>query len=346
MNDSPVMTPANAARPTVGAIRWDAWTGGKVTLEVERSLGPERYHHRMPWFGQVINEETVRIDGSEPVIMEQEIAWAAEAGLDYWAFLLYPEASPMSVALHQYLASPKRQQVKFCLILHNAFGVPEAQWPAERDRAVALLQNPCYQSVLDGRPLVYTFSLSYQGAFPAARISEFLTAAKAAGCRPYMVYMGWHPAKDYPMVAPWGFDAVSAYASCSAVPTFAELTRQTETQYWANAAQAQAPYVPLVTSGWEKQPRKDHPVSWEKGHSYHQQATFPALPQPDELADHLRRALAFTRQQAAICEAQTVICYAWNEYDEGGWLAPTWQADGAPNRSRLAAVEKVLRPTA
>ena len=28
--------------------------------------------------------------------MDQEIAFAADAGLDYWAFLLYPEASSMS----------------------------------------------------------------------------------------------------------------------------------------------------------------------------------------------------------------------------------------------------------
>ena len=30
--------------PVVGAIRWDAWTGGKITAEVERSLGPGKSH--------------------------------------------------------------------------------------------------------------------------------------------------------------------------------------------------------------------------------------------------------------------------------------------------------------
>ena len=38
----------NPSRPTVGAIRWDAWSGGEVTREVERSLGPAQYHARLP----------------------------------------------------------------------------------------------------------------------------------------------------------------------------------------------------------------------------------------------------------------------------------------------------------
>ena len=39
----------------VGAIRWDAWSGGKITGEVERSLGPEKYHTRLPWFSEVVD---------------------------------------------------------------------------------------------------------------------------------------------------------------------------------------------------------------------------------------------------------------------------------------------------
>jgi len=32
----------------VGAIRWDAWNGGEVTRQVERTLGPKKYHGRLP----------------------------------------------------------------------------------------------------------------------------------------------------------------------------------------------------------------------------------------------------------------------------------------------------------
>ena len=38
-----------AARPMVGAIRWDAWYGrGSPVSEVEKTLGPKKYHFRLP----------------------------------------------------------------------------------------------------------------------------------------------------------------------------------------------------------------------------------------------------------------------------------------------------------
>jgi hypothetical protein len=32
---------------------------------------------------------------------------------------------------------------------------------------------------------------------------------------------------------------------------------------------------------------------------------------------------------------------AWNEYDEGGWLAPTLGRDGQPDTARLAALCRI-----
>ena len=87
--------------PIVGSIRWDAWTGGKITREVERSLGPKKYHTRLPWFAEVVDENTVRIDGSPQEVMDREIEWAARAGLDYWAFLTYSKENSLSAALKQ-----------------------------------------------------------------------------------------------------------------------------------------------------------------------------------------------------------------------------------------------------
>ena len=331
------------ARPVVGAIRWDAWSGGPVTAQVERTLGPKRYHDRLPWFAEVIDDSRVRIDGGRQETMDREIDFAADAGLDYWAFLLYPEADPMSRPLQQYLESARRKRINFSVILHNPFGVPDAQWPRERDRVVALLKEPGYQTVLGGRPLVYAFAMEFQGAFPTERFAEFRRAAKDAGLDPYYVFMGWNPARDFREESPKGFDAVSAYACGSHDATYDALCRRVEKQYWANAAAAGVPYIPLVTTGWDKRPRKDHPVSWEIGHSYHQQAVFPSAPTPQELASHLSRALAFIRENPKVCAANAVVIYAWNEYDEGGWLAPTRTAEGKANGERLEAVRLVLK---
>jgi hypothetical protein len=332
-------------RPLAGAIRWDAWTGGAVTREVEMTLGPLKYRDRLPWFAEVTGNSTVRIDGSNQSVMDREIGFAADAGLDYWAFLLYPEPSSMSAALKQYLESSQRHRINFCLIIHNAFGVPDDQWPGELDRALALLGEPGYQTVMDGRPLVYAFEVRYRGSFPAERFAQFRNAARDRGFDPYFVFMGWNPGVEYERERHLGFDAVSAYAYASADTTFKDLARAVEDNYWKNAASAEVPYIPLVTMGWDKQPRRDNPVSWEKGHSYHQQDIFPSVAEPAEIASHLERAIGFVRENRAVCEANAIIIYAWNENDEGGWLSPTLNPDGTANTERLDAIRAVLRPS-
>ena len=330
---------ADTGRPVVGAIRWDAWTGGGVTEQVERTLGPKKYHNRLPWFAKVIDDKTVKIDGSPQSVMDREIEFAAQSGLDYWAFLVYAEDSSMSIALNQYLQSKKRSQIHFCLILHNTLHAKTDQWPAERDRSIALLKERGYQTVLGGRPLVYTFC---GGGFPFGRFAEFLDGAKKQGLNPYCVYMGWNPTGDYTKVAKKGFDAVSAYAMGGSQPKFADLVKSVETTYWQNAAKSGTPYVPMVTTGWDKWPRKDNHVSWEKGHAYHRQNVFPSRGTPAEIATHLKNALDFVENHPKICKARAIIAYAWNEYDEGGWLAPTRGTDGKPDNSRLEAVRVVL----
>ena len=331
------------SRAVVGAIRWDAWTGGNVTEQVERTLGPKKYHGRLPWFAEVIGDNKVHIDGGSQKVMDQEIDFAADAGLDYWAFLLYPESTSMSDAFKKYLSSSKRSRINFCLILHNSFGVSDEQWPKERDRAVALLKEPGYQTVLNGRPLVYAFEVKFQGVFPTARFADFRSAAEKAGLNPYCVFMGWSPAQDFKAESSRGFDAVSAYAYGSDQNTFTKLAQSVEDDFWGNAAKANVPYVPLVTTGWDKQPRKDNPVSWEKGQSYHQQNVFPSTATPQEISTHLERALRFVKENNKICVANAIIIYSWNEHDEGGWLVPTWTSSGKPNTNRLDAIRKILK---
>ena len=324
--------------PTVGAIRWDAWTGGHVTKQVERSLGPQKYHHRLPWFAKVIKENNVKIDGSLQSVMDKEINFASDAGLDYWAFLTYPESSPMSLALTKYLKSSQRTKINFSLILHNVLDVNNNEWKNENSRIVKLLLHPEYQTVLNKRPLVYIFKKN----FDFKRISQFRKLAKKFGINPYIVYMGWNPASNFKRLSHKGIDAVSSYAKSSKRKKFSSLVKEIKKD-WHNAARASVPYIPLVTTGWDKGPRKDNPVSWEHNAKYHHQKVFPATALPNEIANHLYDAITFIKNNSKVCLANTAIIYAWNEHDEGAWLSPTWQTGGHINTERLDAIRKILR---
>ena len=331
-------------KPMISAIRWDAWTGGEITVQVEKTLGPAKYHHRLPWFSKIISENQVVIDGSPQEVMDREIEWAASSGIDYWAILVYPEGSSMSGAIKQYMKSPVRSKVKFCMILSNTMNSSAGDWISERNRIKEYILDPNYQKVMNGRPLLYVFNAENIIKNHMNRIEELRAIFKREGVDPYWVFMGWNPANDWVKAKEAGFDAVTCYAYGGSQATFDDFSAAAEEKYWSKADQAGAAQVPLVTSGWDKRPRIDHPVSWEPktSESYHSRTDWPPPPKPGELAGHLKRAISFVSLHPGSCESKAILIYAWNEYDEGGWIAPTLGKDGLPDTGRLDAIRKVL----
>src|SRR4030095_8551762 len=88
-------------RPVVGAIRWDGWIGSvagyDVGVQVEKSLGPQRWHSRLPFFAEELSATAVRIRSNTQTVMDQEIGYAHRAGLAYWAFVMYPPDNPQTL---------------------------------------------------------------------------------------------------------------------------------------------------------------------------------------------------------------------------------------------------------
>ena len=188
-----VSTP-EGAKPIVGAIRWDAWYGrGSPVSEVEKTLGPKKYHFRLPFFAKVVSPAAVSIDGDSQQVMEQEITYAADAGLNYWAFVDYWDQGNLGIALGRYRAAENKKGIRFCLIEEGGRidRIGTNGWP----RLVACFKDPHYQTVLDGRPLLFVF-----GRPKVIGKNEFESLADqavAAGLKkPYYVFMGWSPAAD------------------------------------------------------------------------------------------------------------------------------------------------------
>jgi hypothetical protein len=197
--------------PIVGVIRWDGWYGeGTVTKAVEASLGQPKYHFRLPWFAQVQSDGSVRINGDSQAIMEQELAYAAAAGLNYWAVVDYWDEAPgMSIALNRYLAAKDKRGIRYCLVEegHRLDKIGSAGWK----RLVEHFQRPDYQTVLDGRPLLFVFGQPTQLGRP--EWDDLRRQTLAAGVKsPYFVLMGYRPEQDAKDMTLIGFDAVSAYA--------------------------------------------------------------------------------------------------------------------------------------
>jgi hypothetical protein len=61
-------------------------------------------------------------------------------------------------------------------------------------------------------------------------------------------------------------------------------------------------------------------------------------PAPVEAAAHIREGFEFVENHPAVCDANTILCYAWNEFAEGGWLCPTY----GEGTARLDAVRAMM----
>ena len=337
-----------ATRPIVGAIRWDAWYGGPgPCAAVEKSLGPKHFHDRLPFFAQVISDTEVRIAGDTQEIMDREIAYARGAGLDYWAFVLYPKDGPMYYGLRRYLASEHKNGLNFCLLVEGgrlaSGGL--AAWPEKVADYVSYFKQASYQTVLSGRPLFYIFASKgmvgeklFASAEEARRaIEQLRQATREAGLpNPYIVLQGFNPAKDKAQLDQIGADALSAYAvpggTIEGVP-YAELTAKAH-RFWDRCHDTGAQVVPIVSTGWDGRPRTENPVPWVPN----PKPNYFQTPKPEELAGHLRDAIDWLAAHRAAAPSNAIIIYAWNENDEGGWLVPTL----GEGTSRVDALGKVM----
>lgn len=329
-------------RPVVGAIRWDAWHGDKspVGRAVEIALGPKQWHYRVPFFGKIISDSQVEIHGYTQEIIDQEIAYAHQAGLDYWAFGLYSTMPAMTEARKLYLASHHKADINFCL-----WDGPDGfSSTAHLQSIIQLMREPTYQKVLGNRPLFYLGFVDEKWVKVLGdrrRADELRRMAQQVGLgNPYLVLMDFNPWHGKKIANALGFDAITTY-SCSGGGhgTYAALTEHVE-KFWDQCKATGKQVVPIVMTSADRRPRVEHPVPWEH---YQKPGVgmdkFYELPTPAELASHLDHALTWINKNPAAAPAKAVIIYAWNENDEGGWLVPTLSEGTA----RIDAAAKVLR---
>jgi hypothetical protein len=281
-------------------------------------LGPDKYHHRAPFFVAEAGLNFLKFKPLSQEIMDQEIAFAKHAGIDYWAFDWYPPGSGLELARNFYLASKSQKDVKWCVVLGtNPFRIDrDAPWLAKE------FGKPGYQKVLDGRPLVYLFTPISRADLDALR----KLSLESCGKDPYVAMMGWTAekvAKDCDTV---GANAVSMYAGGSK-------------KNWDTFSKRKE-IVPNVSTGWDPSPFRDTHVAWYPPENVKENFVgWTATPQ--QIVASLKESFAWTKANQSKAPANTVLIYAWNEHSEGGWLCPTF-TPRVPNTERVDALHQHL----
>lgn len=349
-----------------GAIRWDAFVNSSSDPSdagqvVARVLRPAEWHNRLPWYTYIDPVSgNLTFNGAAPAVMDAEIEMAVAAGIDHWAFDVYPDDIDLSDALHAYLnsASPARADLSFCLLLQSSWmkngGL--SAWPAKVVVYAAHFARPSYRLVLGNRPLVYLFGANENdwnssSANPwadwATALGVLSNASLAAGRGPpYVVLQVWNANQGAAFVAgvngaakSEAIAALSSYALLGATDAgtpWDDFAAQGEA-FWDSLAATKLGVIPTIAAGWDNRPRNMTPVPW-------QPVTDPAYvlgPTPAQLGAFVQRAASWTERNAAANPARVHLLSAWNEFDEGHWIGAVLPEFGG--NARLEAIGAVLR---
>lgn len=340
-------------KTTFGIIRWDAYFNSEskksnVSRQVARALSPAKYHAMAPYFSVVKDENTLVFKDADQAQFDQEAQLAIEAGVDYFAYCWYGEKDEMSYARHQHRASRYKDQLKMCAII-NVY-----QLDSETMAELFDCMQQSYYFTISGRPVLFV----YDGfRFSAEKISEIKKGAAEAGLKTPIYFVALAGTANPAIISSLldnGFEAISAY-SCGA--------QSKNEPYQALCAHDRAidakkyqysdriGVIPHITCGRDTRPRLENPVSWAGDYGGY----YTVTGSPEEIYSHAAGVLAEIRKNPEKNKPNSVLVYAWNEHDEGGWCCPTLQTDqnGMPekdadgqnkkNTAHLDALAKALK---
>jgi hypothetical protein len=359
-----------------GAIRWDAWYGTSpgsaesfVNGYVDQTLGPQRFQNRAPWFAKPVSTSLLSINGNMQPVIDAEITYASHAGLKYWAYCWYgaPQSgSPMQNAWALHQTSRIKDLMNWCMLLQFSRIGPEAVFDAAIPTWVSYMQQPNYQKVMSGRPLLYLFvdgllplTTSWNSSWGNVRVA-FNALSKeciAHGLKaPYLVIMHGPPTVAVKILSQILGDAISSYTvgrssvdqirsystSDTMVGNYQPFEASVEAD-WASRAAVGAPIVPTCMTNWDTRPRRGAvlaPGSVNKPHF--REDVYITAPTPAQLTTQLQHCVSFIGQNPISCESKALIIYSWDECDEGGSaLIPARGKGLKPDTTYLDATEAV-----
>jgi hypothetical protein len=327
-----------APRARVGVYYFDGWAGkhrqadsaawarNAPTHLTERML--KDFADREPIWGW--RDDT-------PAIMEQQIGWAADHAIDFFSFCWYwgkdPKAireDPKHVGLELYLKAKNNARLRFCLMIANHQGFlfdGTGEWKKAWDVWLPYLKHKQYVTV-GGRPLLIVFNPANGDKTGFEYLQQ--AAAKAglrglaiAACGEGSTAMGFTHRTRYNVVPGW-FKGHEAHK-------YRELFEAHKATWKGSPRQ---PCIPALAAGWDSRP-------WEGPSGYKPCWYYPDRT-PEQFASFVRQAIEWMEKNPTQTTAEKLmLIFAWNEYGEGGWLAPT---KGDPTGKYLKALRAVVRP--
>lgn|GEM_PF-1399701 len=341
--------PVDSSGVVVGAIRFDAWFSPD-NYGHENRLEPVEYHDRLPFYAKINTDGSVEVRGDSQTTVDQEIQYAADGGLDYWAFDYYgiygkkPRRGDsawggLHYGLRYYLSSEYREQLNFALNVTGEWlfeGDDTSKWDREFvPTVISLMKEDGYQTVLNKRPLIYIYKMDKASEKMggdeelAKGIARLRKAAVRNGLKdPYIVGLLWgytHPSES---VMQYGVDAVSAYTAHRGndyndgrLWPYSDLALS-NSRLWERLSNEDVEVVPIVNVGWDYRPNIANNNNEKAIESYENSPLYERA-KPWEIRNHLMDAVSWVKTHSKNAKSKAILIYSWSEYPEGGMLAPS-----------------------
>jgi hypothetical protein len=324
-------TPKGKSKVRIGAYYFDGWSGS--TRHVTERLRTEFADREPPWGWH----------GDSLADMERQIGIAADHGLGFFAFCWYwhdnggainrpaIESEPLHTAMGHFLEARNRDRMKFCLLIanHQGFEIKGTEaWKQAADYWIPYFKRPEYLT-LDGKPLVIIFSSDGGDKEGFAYLQEAARKAGLPGVAIAACGEG-HPELGYTHRT--HYNIVPGYTAGGEAHPYSELVKTHVAAWGGSKAQ---PYLPEVTVGWDARP-------WERDDGHGKAPGWYFVDRtPEQFADALREGIKWMdKHPDETAKERTMLVYAWNEFGEGGYLAPT---KGDPEAKYLKAIQAVLK---
>jgi hypothetical protein len=305
-----------------------------------------KYPGRVPTLGSFNTQAT----------MDEEITVAAAHGVDFFSILWYPIPAGVEVeenvrhvnaGLAHFMASPQAEQMRFMVEIcnHPPFTITtDEAWEDCIRTLLPAFRHPSYLRV-GGRRVVkihsnHHFALDngMDTARQQARLDRLRLAVKEAGLGDLLigcgVTAGLAIGRDWPHTRLYDFtNTYMGVPEIEARPEDHPYDRLAQAvQEWnRKAVQSALPYVPFIAAGWNPRPWRDRRPSF----------TFPTRM---EFAAQLRQVMEDLKTQPNAGlplpgggRQKAFTIYAWNEFGEGGIVAPT-QGEGMMKLEAIAEV--------
>lgn len=333
----------------IGAINWDAglpkdtYFGGFAL----RNLGNDKYKARLPFYAKKHGDD-YEIPLRTQEEYDKELMYAIEGGIDFFAFCWYPDTvaekrtiwkdderytylsehyPELNIARKLYLKSELKKKIGMCAIMFCINAYAESDF----EELIDAMEQDFYEKI-DGRPLVIIF-----GGYNAGFIRIIRQYAGKKGLNPYVAFVEECPdySRDYSEA-----DAVTVYAIMHRhnINNFDELLALSEKENKGRLNYDMS-VIPMMTMGWNPMPRIDFPVPWVD----YGDCTYAG--QPEE--KHIKKSFEILNKliEANPDKVNTgcALAFAWNEFEEGGYLCPTLNFDGTVNDRFLKSFSKIKK---